>query len=60
MKKQNEINQAAEHHSEDACAKAVDPRELYIVPGAGYVDLYDRMDFIPWDELQSFFNHNLA
>lgn len=45
--------------SEHAYQRASEPRELYIVPGAGHVDLYDRMDLIPWDKLTSFFNQHL-
>ena len=30
-----------------------------IVPGAGHVDLYDRVNLIPFDKLASFFNQNL-
>lgn len=40
--------------SEDAYRRAAEPKELYIVPGAGHVDLYDRVNLIPWDKLQSF------
>jgi fermentation-respiration switch protein FrsA (DUF1100 family) len=32
-----------------------EPKELFIVPGAGHVDLYDRVNLIPWDKLTSFF-----
>ncbi|MBH0239040.1 alpha/beta hydrolase [Methylobrevis albus] len=46
--------------SEQAFAKAAEPRELHLVPGAGHVDLYDRVDLIPWDKLQSFFDQHLA
>jgi fermentation-respiration switch protein FrsA (DUF1100 family) len=31
-----------------------------IIPGANHVDLYDRVDVIPFDKLQSFFNQHLA
>ena len=37
----------------------VSPKELVIVPGAGHVDLYDRVDLIPFDKLTSFFTENL-
>ena len=30
------------------------------MPGAGHVDLYDRVNLIPWDKLESFFNRHLA
>ncbi|MCX7781935.1 MAG: alpha/beta hydrolase [Negativicutes bacterium] len=41
--------------SEDAYRLAAEPKELYIVPGAGHVDLYDRVNLIPFDKLTSFF-----
>jgi fermentation-respiration switch protein FrsA (DUF1100 family) len=46
--------------SEDAYKRAAEPKELHIVRGAGHVDLYDRVNLIPWDTLQSFFNRHLA
>jgi fermentation-respiration switch protein FrsA (DUF1100 family) len=46
--------------SEDAYRLAAEPKELFIVPGAGHVDLYDRVDLIPWSKLESFFNEHLA
>jgi fermentation-respiration switch protein FrsA (DUF1100 family) len=45
--------------SEQAFKKASEPKELYIVPGAGHVDLYDRVKLIPWDKLTSFFTEHL-
>lgn len=30
-----------------------------IIPGANHVDLYDKMDVIPFDKLQSFFEQHL-
>nr|WP_261094765.1 alpha/beta hydrolase [Serratia quinivorans] len=45
--------------SEDAYQRAGQPKELYIVPGAGHVDLYDRTDLIPFAKLTSFFKANL-
>lgn len=47
------------YYTEDAYAKAPEPKELHIVPGAGHVDLYDKVDLIPWDKLASFFDKNL-
>ena len=41
--------------SEDAYKLAAQPKELYIVPAAGHVDLYDRVNMIPWEKLTSFF-----
>jgi uncharacterized protein len=45
--------------SQDAYKLAAEPKELYIVPGAGHVDLYDRVGLIPWDKLTAFFTKNL-
>ena len=45
--------------SEDAYARAGEPKELVIVPGAGHVDLYDRVSLIPFDKLTSFFKQHL-
>lgn len=47
------------YFSEDAYELAEEPKELYIVPNAGHVDLYDKTDFIPFDRLESFFTENL-
>ncbi|XRM40674.1 hypothetical protein ABZX51_003986 [Aspergillus tubingensis] len=44
--------------SENAYAQAKEPKELYWVPGAGHVDLYDRVELIPWDKLTQFFRAN--
>ncbi|SFC54038.1 hypothetical protein SAMN05216344_12141 [Polaromonas sp. OV174] len=46
--------------SEVAFRLAGQPKELVIVPGAGHVDLYDRVSLIPWDKLNLFFHKNLA
>ena len=45
--------------SEDAYKLAAQPKELYIVPAAGHVDLYDRVNMIPWKNLTSFFTNYL-
>lgn len=45
--------------SEDAYRRAAEPKELIVVPGAGHVDLYDRVNLIPFDRLASFFTQNL-
>lgn len=45
--------------SEDAYAQAGEPKELLWVPGAGHVDLYDRVDLIPFERLTTFFQANL-
>ena len=37
--------------SEEAYKLAGEPKELLIIPNAGHVDLYDKMDLIPFDKL---------
>jgi uncharacterized protein len=46
--------------SEHAYQRASEPKELFVVRGAGHVDLYDRTTLIPWDKLTSFFRESLA
>ncbi|WP_457579189.1 alpha/beta hydrolase [Ensifer adhaerens] len=46
--------------SQDAYDRAAEPKELLWVKGAGHVDLYDRVDLIPFDKLHSFFGQHLA
>jgi len=53
-------NAHSREFSEDAYQRAAEPKELYIVPDAGHVDLYDRVNLIPWDKLASFFNQHLS
>jgi fermentation-respiration switch protein FrsA (DUF1100 family) len=48
------------YFSETAYAAAAEPKELMIIPNANHVDLYDRLDVIPFDKLQSFFSQHLA
>jgi uncharacterized protein len=48
------------YFSETAYAAAAEPKELVIIPGAVHVDLYDRMDKIPFDKLTAFFQRHLA
>ncbi len=45
--------------SEEAYRLAGQSKELYWVKGAGHVDLYDRVELIPWDKLTSFFREHL-
>ena len=47
------------YHSEEVYKLAEEPKELYIVPDAHHVDLYDNFDKIPFDKFESFFNSNL-
>ena len=46
--------------SEDAYKRAAEPKELYYVPDAGHVDLYDRVNLIPFAKLDSFFKQYLG
>ena len=52
-------NAHSREFSEEAYKLAAEPKELYIVPGAGHVDLYDRLNYIPFDKLTSFFSRYL-
>ncbi|AHZ68201.1 dienelactone hydrolase [Pseudomonas mandelii JR-1] len=52
-------NAHSREFSEEAYRLAGQPKELVIIPGAGHVDLYDRVDFIPFAKLTSFFQTNL-
>ena len=53
-------NAHSRYFSETAYAAAAEPKELLIIPGANHTDLYDRVDMIPFDKLQSFFNQHLS
>jgi len=52
-------NAHSREFSEEAYRLAGQPKELVVVPGAGHVDLYDRVNLIPFDKLTSFFQKNL-
>lgn len=43
------------YFSEDAYKAAAEPKELVIIPNAVHVDLYDKLDVIPFDKLEKFF-----
>nr|WP_321238926.1 alpha/beta hydrolase [uncultured Tolumonas sp.] len=45
--------------SNNAYKLAGEPKELYLVPNTGHVDLYDRVDLIPFAKLTDFFTKNL-
>jgi fermentation-respiration switch protein FrsA (DUF1100 family) len=47
------------YFSEDAYEMAAEPKELYVVKEAGHVDLYDRVDVIPWDRIITFLTESL-
>jgi fermentation-respiration switch protein FrsA (DUF1100 family) len=46
--------------SAEAYRLAAEPKELVWVRGAGHVDLYDRVDLIPFETLTRFFKQHLA
>ena len=48
------------YFSETAFAAAAEPKELMIIPGANHTDLYDKVDVIPFDKLQQFFDQHLS
>ncbi|WP_236636753.1 alpha/beta hydrolase [Sinomicrobium soli] len=53
-------NAHSRYFSEDAYKEASDPKELMIIPDGVHVDLYDRLDMIPFDKLEGFFKKNLG
>ena len=52
-------NAHSREFSEEAYKLAGEPKELVIVPDAGHVDLYDRVNLIPFDKLNAFFQKYL-
>ena len=53
-------NAHSKYFSEDAYEAAKEPKELMIIPGKVHTDLYDRLDVIPFDKLETFFSENLS
>ncbi len=47
------------YFSEDAFKAASEPKELMIIPNAVHVDLYDKIDIIPFNKLETFFKEHL-
>jgi fermentation-respiration switch protein FrsA (DUF1100 family) len=52
-------NAHSREFSEEAMRLAGEPKEFVIVPNAGHVDLYDRVDLIPFAKLTQFFQDHL-
>ncbi|MDQ0593592.1 fermentation-respiration switch protein FrsA (DUF1100 family) [Chryseobacterium ginsenosidimutans] len=52
-------NAHSRYFSEDIYKVAAEPKELMIIPNAVHVDLYDKVDVIPFDKLEAFFKTNL-
>ncbi|MEK8046241.1 alpha/beta hydrolase [Ideonella margarita] len=48
------------YYSEDIYKAAPGPKELVVVPGADHVDLYDRLDKIPFNQIAAFFRKSLG
>ena len=48
------------YFAQTAYANAAEPKELLVIPGASHVDLYDKVDVIPFDKLTDFFNQHLS
>lgn len=52
-------NAHSRYFSEDIFKAASEPKQLIIIPNAVHVDLYDKVDVIPFDTLDYFFKTNL-
>ncbi len=52
-------NAHSKYMSEDIYKMAAEPKELMIIPNAVHVDLYDKVDVIPFEKLDHFFRTNL-
>ncbi len=52
-------NSHSREFSDEAYRLAGEPKELVIVPGAGHVDLYDRVELTPLQQADSFLPRNL-
>ncbi|EFK56615.1 alpha/beta hydrolase [Sphingobacterium spiritivorum] len=52
-------NAHSRYFSEDIYKMAAEPKELMIIPNAVHVDLYDKVDIIPFGKLETFFKDNL-
>jgi fermentation-respiration switch protein FrsA (DUF1100 family) len=52
-------NAHSRYFSEDIYKMAAEPKELMIIPNAVHVDLYDKVDVIPFEKLDNFFKTNL-
>ena len=52
-------NAHSRYFSEDIYKAAAEPKELMIIPNGVHVDLYDKLDMIPFNKLDEFFKANL-
>ncbi|WP_052260413.1 alpha/beta hydrolase [Pseudarthrobacter phenanthrenivorans] len=47
------------YFSDTVYEQATGPKELVVVPAARHIDLYDRTELIPFNEIQTFFTESL-
>ncbi|WP_084218491.1 alpha/beta hydrolase [Sulfurospirillum arsenophilum] len=52
-------NAHSRYFSEDAYKAANEPKELMIIPNTVHVDLYDKVEKIPFDKIEAFFKNAL-
>ncbi len=52
-------NAHSKYFSEAAYEAAAEPKELMIIPGKVHTDLYDKLDVIPFEKLDTYFKQNL-
>lgn len=52
-------NAHSRYFTEDAYKAAAQPKEIMIIKGANHVDLYDRVNVIPFEKLTVFFRDHL-
>lgn len=52
-------NAHSREFSKEAYKLAGEPKELLVIPGAGHVDRYDRLNLIPFEKLTTFFRNTL-
>lgn len=52
-------NAHSREFSETAYETVGEPKEIYVVPEANHVDMYDRVDLIPFDKIESFLKEAL-
>ncbi|MDS2171846.1 alpha/beta hydrolase [Nesterenkonia sp. CL21] len=48
------------YYSQDVHGEAPGKTELVVVPGADHVDLYDKKDLIPFDQIEQFFRKSFG
>ena len=53
-------NAHSRYFSDTAYENANEPKEMYVVPDAIHIDLYDRVDMIPFDKIEEFFKEALS